>query len=107
MNLKSEFIEKAKENLNAAELLFDNKLYNASANRSYYSAFHAAISALSKEGFETERISHEAAQSSYVNLYELNAKKLFNRLINPKISATYPCSKFISCISCYVLYYIR
>ncbi|KPA12769.1 peptidase-like protein, partial [Candidatus Magnetomorum sp. HK-1] len=27
---------------------------------------------------------------SYVNLYELNAKKLNNRLINPKISATYP-----------------
>jgi uncharacterized protein (UPF0332 family) len=65
MSLKSEFIVKAKENLNAAELLFENKLYNASANRSYYAAFHAAITALSKEGFETERISHEAAQSFF------------------------------------------
>jgi len=63
--LKSEFITKAAENINAAKLLFENKRYNASANRSYYAAFHAAITALSKEGFETERISHEAAQSIF------------------------------------------
>jgi len=65
MNLKTEFIVKAEENLKAAKLLFENNLYNASANRSYYAAFHAAITALSKEGFETERISHEAAQSFF------------------------------------------
>ena len=65
MNLKTEFIVKAEENLKAAKLLFENNLYNASANRSYYAAFHAAITAQSKEGFETERISHEAAQSFF------------------------------------------
>jgi uncharacterized protein (UPF0332 family) len=88
MNLKSEFIIKAEENLNAAELLFENKLYNASANRSYYAAFHAAITALSKEGLETERISHEAAQSFFAGELTYKKKKeisIFFEIIPNKI----------------------
>ena len=34
--MKYEFMDKAKENLAAAEICFENRLYNASANRAYY-----------------------------------------------------------------------
>jgi len=37
---------KSKENLQAAQICFDNGLYNASVNRSYYAAYQAAIMAL-------------------------------------------------------------
>jgi hypothetical protein len=33
--MKTEFLTKSQENLQAAQLLFDQGLYNASANRSY------------------------------------------------------------------------
>jgi len=41
-----EFLNKAKENLTAARICFDNGLYNACANRSYYAALHAVVAAL-------------------------------------------------------------
>jgi hypothetical protein len=50
-----EFIHKARENLKAAELLFENGLYNASANRAYYAALHFAISILAKMGIEADQ----------------------------------------------------
>ena len=63
--MKKEFLDKAKENLKAAELLFDNQLYNASVNRAYYAAFQAAIAALANISIEIERISHEATQANF------------------------------------------
>jgi len=42
-------------------------LYNASANRAYYAAFHAAIAALAAIGIETDAISHPATQSLFNN----------------------------------------
>ncbi len=44
--MKAIFVNKALENIKIAEIAFDNDCYNASANRSYYAAFHAAIAAL-------------------------------------------------------------
>jgi len=41
--MKIEFLNKANENLTAAKICFDNGLYNACANRAYYSALHSAI----------------------------------------------------------------
>jgi len=83
---------KAEENLNAAKLLFENKLYNASANRSYY----AAITALSKEGFETERISHETTQSIFAGelikrkkKYPASLKSFLIKLKNVRHNADY------------------
>ncbi len=64
--MKSEFLAKARENLKAAEVLFENHLYNASANRAYYAAFHAAIAALADVGITMDQISHEAVQSNFV-----------------------------------------
>ena len=46
--MKSEFLAKAKENLTAARLCFENGLYNACANRTYYAALQAAIAALAQ-----------------------------------------------------------
>jgi len=60
--MKKEFLAKAEQNLRAAELLFENGLYDASANRSYYAALHAAVAALSGAGIKTERISHDTVQ---------------------------------------------
>jgi len=63
--MKNIFASEAKENLKAAELLFANELYNASANRAYYAAFHAAISALADAGIPIERIGHDVLQAKF------------------------------------------
>ena len=63
--MEKEFFAKAEQNIKAAELLFENGLYDASANRSYYAALHTAVAALSKAGIKTERISHETTQSNF------------------------------------------
>ncbi|MCP4110226.1 MAG: HEPN domain-containing protein [Desulfobacteraceae bacterium] len=64
--MKQEFITKAKQNLKAAELLFENELYDASANRAYYAALHAAVAALANIGIKADdRISHETTQANF------------------------------------------
>ncbi|MCK5524925.1 MAG: HEPN domain-containing protein [Thiomargarita sp.] len=64
--MKNEFLTKAKENIEAATLLFDNELYNDCANRTYYAGFHAAIAALANIDIDTVH-SHEATQANFVN----------------------------------------
>ncbi len=81
--MKNEFLAKAKENISAAELLFDNELYNASANRAYYAAFHAAMAALAAIGVETEAISHPAVQSKF------HAELIHRRKIYPSRLKSY------------------
>ncbi|MDM8523285.1 HEPN domain-containing protein [Desulfococcaceae bacterium HSG8] len=63
--MKQEFITKAKQNLKAAELLFENGLYDASANRAYYAALHVAVAALANAGVNTDRIKHETIQANF------------------------------------------
>lgn len=66
--MKHEFFTKAQENLKAAEVLFENGLYNATANRAYYAALHAAIAALADIGIKVdigERISHQTTHSNF------------------------------------------
>lgn len=63
--MKQTFTAKAKENIEAAELLFENQKYNASANRAYYAAFQSAIAALVNAGIQADRISHEALQAKF------------------------------------------
>ena len=62
--MKANFLEKAKENLKAAQLLFDNALYNAMANRAYYAVFHAAIAALAAAGYNLQ-MRYEAVHSMF------------------------------------------
>ena len=56
--MPDDFIEKARENLQAAHLLFEHGYYNASANRAYYAAFHLAIARLAHYGFVNEKHDH-------------------------------------------------
>jgi uncharacterized protein (UPF0332 family) len=60
-----EFSDKAKENLAAAQVCFDSGLFNACANRAYYSALQAAIAALAHEGIRRDRIDHGQVQADF------------------------------------------
>ena len=63
--MEKDLLEKANENLEAARLLFDAGLHNASANRAYYAAFHAAIAALSAAGIRMDNIKHANVQAQF------------------------------------------
>jgi uncharacterized protein (UPF0332 family) len=63
--MRDEFLSKAKENLEAAQVLFDRQLYNAAANRAYYAAFQAAIAALAAQGLVPERQGHANIQANF------------------------------------------
>jgi uncharacterized protein (UPF0332 family) len=66
--MKEIFLELANENLKAAELLFDNNFFNASANRAYYSAFHIAIAAIYTLGI-TPAMDHRTVQTLFTEHY--------------------------------------
>ena len=69
------FLARAKENIAAASELFLSEKYNASANRAYYAAFHAAIAALMHFGHATD-IDHKPVQASF-NRFLLHERKIF------------------------------
>ena len=46
---------KAKEDLRAAEILFENNLFSQSLNRSYYSIFHAVRAVFVHEKFDSRK----------------------------------------------------
>lgn len=71
------FLTKAKRNIQAAQLLFDNQLFDESANRAYYAAFQAALTALSTIGVKMERMSHDAVQANF------NTELIYRRKIYP------------------------
>ena len=73
--MEESFILRAKENLTAANLLFDNGLYNASANRAYYSALHAAFSVLS-DIEPNMKLDHRIVQKEFSNKF-FNRRKIF------------------------------
>lgn len=62
------------ENIKIAEIAFNNDCYNASANRAYYAAFHAAIAALYNLGIEP-KIDHKVVQSLFSDNY-FNRRKV-------------------------------
>lgn len=59
------YINKAKSNLAAAELCFDNGLYDATANRAYYAALQAAIAALASIGVKRAKADHRQIQADF------------------------------------------
>ena len=63
--MKTEFLAKAKENLTAAQICFENGLYNACANRAYYAALHAAVAALAHRGIKRNKIDHGQVQADF------------------------------------------
>ena len=62
-------IERAEKSLRAAKMLFEEKLYEDSISRSYYSILHAAKAALLMEGINAT--SHDAVK----NLFGLHLVK--------------------------------
>jgi uncharacterized protein (UPF0332 family) len=74
--MKEKFLNRAKENLKASELLFDAELYNASANRAYYAAFHIAVFAIYSAGVEPA-IDHRTVLSLFSDLF-INRRKIFS-----------------------------
>jgi len=61
------WLDKANENLAAAQLCFDNGHINACANRLYYAMFHAGIAALVKHGLlrPDARVGHDWLQTNF------------------------------------------
>ena len=72
--MKESFLERARENLKIAELAFDNACYNASTNRAYYAAFHAAIAAIYAAGI-TPNIDHKIIRTLFSDYY-FNKRKI-------------------------------
>ncbi|MBX3045254.1 MAG: HEPN domain-containing protein [Candidatus Kapabacteria bacterium] len=66
--MKESFRNRALENIRAAEVLFEQEFFNASANRAYYAAFHAAISAILSIGIEP-KIEHKPVHSIFTENY--------------------------------------
>jgi uncharacterized protein (UPF0332 family) len=75
------FKEKAIENIESAELCFNNNKYNASVNRAYYSMLQIAISLLIKEKKIKlgDRIDHTRCIGTFVKTY-CNDSKNFPQL---------------------------
>lgn len=61
----SEFLQKAQENLTAAQLCFERECYNACANRIYYAALQAAVAAIAAEGIKQDKVDHKQVQSDF------------------------------------------
>jgi len=76
--MKHAFLTKAQENLAVAEWAYTNGHYNATANRTYYAAFQAAVAALAHFGLllKTGRIEHRAVQNAFATEL-IHRRKLF------------------------------
>jgi uncharacterized protein (UPF0332 family) len=72
--------EKALESLNAAELCFQQKMYNSTANRAYYAMFQAAIAALEQVGVRAAKGSwgHDTLQAVFADQL-IRQRKLYPR----------------------------
>jgi len=71
-----EFLNKTKENLTAAQVCFENGLFNACANRAYYAALQAAIAALAHKGIRRDKIDHGQVQADFSNEL-INRRKIY------------------------------
>jgi len=54
-DLSKHRLQKAKDDLESSQLLFDNNKLSQSINRSYYSIFHAARALLALENFDSKK----------------------------------------------------
>jgi uncharacterized protein (UPF0332 family) len=72
--MKEIFKSKALENIKIAEIAYDNSCFNASANRAYYAAFHAAIAAIYHIGIEPN-IDHKVVKSLFSDNF-FNRRKI-------------------------------
>ena len=76
MTMETTFAAKATENIRAAESLFELEMFNASSNRAYYAALHAAVAVLGKAGIQFDRMDHEKVQANF-NSELIRRKKVY------------------------------
>jgi uncharacterized protein (UPF0332 family) len=76
--MDSTFAEKSAENLRAADLLFEAGMHNASANRAYYAALHAAIEVLARTGTTFGKVDHARVQAKFSGEL-IHRKKIYPR----------------------------
>ena len=81
-NLSLHRLEQAKEDLEAAKLLYQKKYYKSANNRAYYAIFHSMRAVLALEGVDFKR--HKDVQA-YFNKNYVNAE-LFPRTMGRKIA---------------------
>ena len=100
--MRDSFLKRANENLKAAELLFEAGLFNASANRAYYAAFHISISYLFSKGYKP-MIDHRNVLSLFINefinkkkIFPSNLKKIFHELQYARNYADYNEDKYFN-----------
>lgn len=77
------YLKKAEVNLVLARYCLENGYYDASANRSYYAAFQAAIAALAVVGIATSKPEHKWTQSTF------NGELIKRRKIYPNRLSSY------------------
>jgi uncharacterized protein (UPF0332 family) len=63
--MQTEFFNKAQASLNAAQICFDNELYDSCANRTYYAVLQAAIAALADKGVKRAKADHKQIQADF------------------------------------------
>jgi uncharacterized protein (UPF0332 family) len=71
------FKQRAQENLSSAAVLLEHSFFNASANRAYYAAFHAAMVFLLRNGIPVEP-DHRKVQNAF-NVRRLHGENCFPR----------------------------
>jgi uncharacterized protein (UPF0332 family) len=77
--MTNEFWNRAQENLKAAQILFEQSLFNAATNRAYYAAYHAAATIIQAKGFEFKS-DHAKVQAVFNGEVIKRSKKLGGEL---------------------------
>ena len=84
LNLSMYRFDRAQEELNVAQELFDSEHMNASASRSYYAAFYALLSVTELDGFESAKHSGVISRFKYdylrTNILDRNLSKLIDNV---------------------------
>jgi len=75
-------LSKAEEALKAAELCFENGLFDSCASRCYYSAFWAAIAALEWAGYPRQKWSHEGLANVFGKELVKKRKRIPSKVAN-------------------------
>jgi len=63
--MKTEFFNKARNNLAVAQICFDSGFYDDCANRAYYGAFHASVAAILDRGIKKDKFNHKWVQAEF------------------------------------------
>ena len=83
--MTTEFFSKAEDNLNVAQLCFDNGFYDACANRAYYAALQAAVAALADKGITRDKIEHKWVHAEFAGKL-IRSRKIYPSKLKSSLS---------------------